>query len=390
MRKLSEIGVALIGTGFMGAVHTEALKRVGVRLVGVLGSSPEKSQDAATALGYAKSYGSLEALLADPEVHAVHVNTPNRLHLSQALACLAAGKHVLCEKPLGMDSAQSATLLAAAEAHPELATGVNYNNRFYALCQEAKSKVAHGDVGRLFHVTGSVTQDWLLYDTDYNWRVLTEEQGELRALADIGSHWLDLIHFVTGLEIEAVCADFTTVHPVRRRPLGEVATFASADPTNTEPIPITTDDYGAVLLRFAGGARGCFFVSQVSPGRKYRVAFELAGQNATLAWNSEDCESLWTGRREGFSTLERRDPSRLFPGMTDYPAGHAEGYPDSFKLCFRSFYQYIAAGVFSAPKPYPTFADGHRDNLQCDALAKSQQTGGWISTTPPPPARRGG
>ena len=390
MRKLSEIGVALIGTGFMGAVHTEALKRVGVRLVGVLGSSPEKSQDAATALGYAKSYGSLEALLADPEVHVVHVNTPNRLHLSQALACLAAGKHVLCEKPLGMDSAQSATLLAAAEAHPELATGVNYNNRFYALCQEAKSKVAHGDVGRLFHVTGSVTQDWLLYDTDYNWRVLTEEQGELRALADIGSHWLDLIHFVTGLEIEAVCADFTTVHPVRRRPLGEVATFASADPTNTEPIPITTDDYGAVLLRFAGGARGCFFVSLVSPGRKYRVAFELAGQNATLAWNSEDCESLWTGRREGFSTLERRDPSRLFPGMTDYPAGHAEGYPDSFKLCFRSFYQYIAAGVFSAPKPYPTFADGHRDNLLCDALVKSQQTGGWISTTPPPPARRGG
>ena len=131
-------------------------------------------------------------------------------------------------------------------------------------------------------------------------------------------------------------------------------------------------------------------VSQVSPGRKYRMAFELAGQNASLAWNSEDCESLWTGRREGASTLERRDPSRLFPGMTDYPAGHAEGYPDSFKLCFRSFYQYIAAGDFSAPKPYPTFADGHRDNLLCDALVASQQTGGWISTTPPTPARRGG
>ncbi len=390
MRKLSEIGVALIGTGFMGTVHTEALKRVGARLVGVLGSSPEKSQDAAAALGYAKGYTSLEALLADPEVHAVHVNTPNRLHLAQTLACLAAGKHVLCEKPLGMDSVESAALLAAAEAHPELATGVNYNNRFYALCQEAKQKVTTGEVGRLFHVTGSVTQDWLLYDTDYNWRVLTEEQGQLRALADIGSHWLDLIHFVTGLEIEAVCADFTTVHPVRYRPLGEVETFATAAIATTEPIPITTDDYGAVLLRFVGGARGCFFVSQVSPGRKYRMAFELAGQNASLAWNSEDCESLWTGRREGASTLERRDPSRLFPGMTDYPAGHAEGYPDSFKLCFRSFYQYIAAGDFSAPKPYPTFADGHRDNLLCDALVASQQTGGWISTTPPTPARRGG
>ena len=377
--KVQEIGVALIGTGFMGAVHTEALKRVGVRLVGILGSTPEKSQRAATHLGYEKHYATLEELLADPEVHAVHVNTPNRLHLSQTLACLAAGKHVLCEKPLGMDSTESAALLAAAQSHPSLATGVNYNNRFYALCQEARGKVATGEVGRLFHVTGSVTQDWLLYDTDYNWRVLTEEQGQLRALADIGSHWLDLIHFVTGLEIEAVCADFTTVHPIRRRPLGEVETFSTASVAATEPIAITTDDYGAVLLRFVGGTRGCFFVSQVSAGRKYRVAFELAGQNATLAWNSEDCESLWTGRREGASTLERRDPARVFSGASDYPAGHAEGYPDSFKLCFRSFYHYIAAGDFSTPKPYPTFTDGHRDNLLCDALIQSQQTKGWIT-----------
>jgi predicted dehydrogenase len=379
MTKLSDIGVALIGTGFMGAVHTEALKRIGVRLVGILGSTPEKSRAAAERLGFARSYATLDELLADPEVHAVHINTPNRLHLPQTLAVLAAGKHVLCEKPLGMDSRESAELVAAAESHPQLATGVNYNNRYYALCQEAHDQVTSGELGRLFHVTGSVTQDWLLYDTDYNWRVLTEEQGQLRALADIGSHWLDLIHFVTGLEIEAVCADFATVHPVRRRPRGEVETFTTASAQETEPIPISTDDYGAVLLRFVGGSRGSFFVSQVSPGRKYRVAFEVAGQNATLAWNSEDCESLWTGRRDGPSSLERRDPGRITPGASDYPPGHAEGYPDSFKMCFRNFYQYIAAGDFCAPKPYPTFYDGHRDNLLCDALVQSQQTGGWVA-----------
>jgi predicted dehydrogenase len=376
---LRTLGVALIGTGFMGAVHTEALRRVGVRLVGILGSTPQKSEAAARRWGYEKAYATLDELLADTNVQAVHVNTPNRLHLPQTLAALAAGKHVLCEKPLGMDSAESGQLVTVANAHPHLATGVNYNNRFYALCQEARERVVSGSMGRLFHITGSVTQDWLLYDTDYNWRVLREEQGELRALADIGSHWLDLIHFITGLEIEAVCADFTTVHPVRQRPLGEVETFASAGVGATEPVAISTDDYGAVLIRFAGGARGCFFVSQVSPGRKYRVAFEVAGQNATLAWNSEDCESLWTGRRGEASSLERREPGRVAIGASDYPAGHAEGYPDSFKMCFRRFYEYIAAGDFTAPKPYPTFADGHRDNLLCDALRESQQSGKWVT-----------
>ncbi len=368
----------------MGTVHTEALRRVGVNLVGVLGSTPEKSNAAATRLGLPKGYASLDELLADPEVHSVHVNTPNRLHLPQTRAALEAGKHVLCEKPLGMDATESGQLLELANKFEQLATGVNYNNRFYPLCHEARSAVSGGDIGRLFHVTGSVTQDWLLHATDYNWRVLSEEQGALRALADIGSHWLDLIHFVTGLQIEALCADFTTVHPVRQRPLGEIETFSTALAERAEPVSITTDDYGAVLLRFAGGTRGCFFVSQVSAGRKYRVSFEIAGQDKTLAWNSEDCETLWVGRRDAPSELVRRDPAQLSPlarSVSAYPGGHAEGYPDSFKMCFASFYNYIAAGDFTAPKPYPTFADGHRDNVLCEAFVKSVQTGGWISVS---------
>ena len=386
MGELREIGVALVGAGFMGVVHTEALRRVGVRLAGVLGSTPEKSVAAAERLGLPKGYGSLEELLADPVVDVVHVATPNRHHLPQVLACLTAGKHVLCEKPLGIDSTESAALLSAAQAHPELATAVNYNNRFYPLCHEARDAVARGETGRLFHVTGSVTQDWLLYETDYNWRVLTSEQGALRALADIGSHWLDLVHFVTGLEIEALCADLAIVHPIRQRPRGEVETFAggASAESETEPVRIETDDYGAVLLRFRGGARGCFFVSQVSPGRKYRVSFEVAGQQRTLAWNSEDCESLWVGRRDGPSALLRRDPALLSSAaraVSDYPAGHAEGYADSFKSCFRSFYRYIAEGNFAAPKPYPTFGDGHRDNRICDAFEASVRERRWVEVT---------
>lgn len=386
MGSLREIGVAVVGAGFMGTVHAEALRRVGVPLTGILGSTPEKSLAAAERLGLPKGYSNLEELLDDPAVQATHIATPNKHHLPQVLACLAAGKHVLCEKPLGINSQESGALLEAAHAHPQLATAVNYNNRFYPLCHEARDAVARGETGRLFHVTGSVTQDWLLYDTDYNWRVLTEEQGELRALADIGSHWLDLVHFITGLEIEALCADLAIVHPTRQRPVGEVETFSggTTPPSETEPIQVETDDYGAVLLRFRGGARGCFFVSQVSPGRKYRVALEVAGQNHTLAWNSEECESLWVGRRDAPSAHLRRDPALLSAAaraVSDYPAGHAEGYPDSFKSCFRSFYEYIAAGDFSAPKPYPTFEDGHRDNRLCDAFLTSVREQRWVEVS---------
>lgn len=377
-----DIGVAILGTGFMARVHIEALRRVGVRLVGILGSTPEKSEAAAAQWDLPRAYRDLTECLADPAVHAVHVLTPNRLHLPMVRGALAAGKHTLCEKPLAMDVAEAVEMAALAARHPELATAVNYNNRYYPLNVEAREAVLRGDVGRIFHITGSVTQDWLLYDTDYNWRVLREEQGELRALADIGAHWTDLLHTISGLEPESVCADFTTVHPKRHRPRGEVQTFAGADASaETEEVAIHTDDYGAVLIRYRGGARGCFFVSQVSPGRKYRVAYEVAGQNRTLAWNSERCEELWIGSRAETNRTVLRDPALLSPTAregSDYPGGHAEGYPDSFKMCFRDFYRAIVSGDLSAPA-YPTFEDGLRDMRLTAAIARSMKIGGWVA-----------
>ena len=381
---MREIGVAIIGTGFMSGVHVEALRRVGVTVTGIVGSTPEKSERSAAKLELPRAYASLEQLLADSAVHAVHVNTPNRLHLPQTAAALRAGKHVMCEKPLAMNSHESLELLKISAAHPRQVAAVNYNVRFYPLCHEAREMIQRGEAGRVFHITGSVAQDWLLKETDYNWRVRAEEGGALRALSDIGSHWLDLIHFITGLEVEAVFADYVTVHPVRQRPTGEVETFSNASKSDqhTEAVPVSTDDYGSVLIRFVGGTRGNLWVSQVSPGRKYCIRVEIAGQEKTIAWNSEECEQLWIGRRDAANSALMRDPSLLRDAarsVSDYPGGHAEGYPDTFKQCFRSFYHYIANGDFNAPRSFATLEDGHRDILLCDAFVESARRGSWVT-----------
>ncbi|MCZ7646771.1 MAG: Gfo/Idh/MocA family oxidoreductase [Planctomycetota bacterium] len=381
---MRDIGVAVLGTGFMGRVHVEALRRAGVGVRGALGSSAEKSRAFAERHGLAQGYRDFDAVLADREVHAVHVGTPNRLHFAQVRAALEAGKHVLCEKPLALNAEESARLVELATKRPRQAAGVNYNLRYYPLCLEARARVRAGELGRVFHVAGSYVQDWLLRESDYNWRVLEGEGGALRAVADIGTHWLDLAHAVTGLEVEAVCADLATVHPARRRPRCEVETFQGKgrQVTETEPVEITTDDYGAILLRFAGGARGSLWVSQVTAGRKNALRLELAGSRRALAWESERPNELWLGERDGPNGLLLKDPSLLGEyarRAADNPGGHNEGYADTFKQLFRDFYGYIAAGNFDAPPPYPTFADGHREMRLCEAVLDSHRRGGWVT-----------
>ena len=251
---MSKIQAAVIGSGFIGPVHVEALRRAGVPVVGILDADLHRSREAAARLQLSKAYANLDELLRDPQVHAVHIAVPNRFHFDMAKKSLACGKHVMCEKPLAMNSQESAELVKLA-AKSGCAAGVNYNIRYYPLCLEAAEQVRNGQLGRLFHVTGSYVQDWLVHDTDFNWRVLADEGGSLRAVADIGTHWLDLTQAVTGLEVEAVCADLSTVYPVRRRPTGVVETFSGkgAAPVATEPVAVDTEDYGCVMLRFRGG-----------------------------------------------------------------------------------------------------------------------------------------
>jgi len=379
---MASFRVAVIGAGFIGPVHVEGLRRAGQNVVGILGVSTEESENAAATLGLARAYESLDEVLSDDTVQAVHIATPNRLHFEMASRALKAGKHVLCEKPLAMTSKESAELVQLA-AECKRAAAVNYNLRFYPLCLDAADRVRDGAVGDVYHVTGSYVQDWLFYDTDFNWRVLAEEGGELRAVSDIGTHWLDLIHAITGLEVEALCADLYTVYPTRKRPKGEVETFSGKEsgPVATEPISITTEDYGCIMLRFRGGARGVLHVSQVNAGRKNCLRYEIAGSKQALAWNSESPNDLWIGHREKANECLMRDPALVGPTARQfihYPGGHNEGFPDTFKQCFRAFYGYIEAGDFSAPAPYPTFADGHREIVLCEAILRSHREHGWV------------
>jgi predicted dehydrogenase len=335
----------------------------------------------AQALGSARGYANYDELLADPTVAAVHLTSPNRFHFEQSRRALQAGKHVICEKPLAMNVKESAELVALSQ-QKSLVAAVCYNVRFYPLCLEVKEWIASGRLGEIYHITGSYVQDWLLHDTDFNWRVLAEDGGELRAIADIGTHWLDLVQSMTGLAVTEVCADLKTVFPVRRRPKGSVQTFQSGVAADLIDVPVTTDDYGSVLLHFDNDARGCFTVSQVYAGRKNCLRFEIAGAAGSVAWNSERPNELWVGERDRPNELLIRDPSLLQPAVrpfANYPGGHNEGFPDTFKQLFRAIYDYIDAGNFTAPKPFPTFADGHHEIVLCDAILRSQRERKWTA-----------
>ena len=374
---------AVAGTGFIGPVHVEALTRLGVRVKGILGSSPQKSEKARAALGLEKAYESYEEMLQDPDLDSIHIATPNVLHFEMAKAALEAGKHILCEKPLAMTSQETEELVGLAQLSG-LHAGVCYNIRYYPLNREARAQVQGGSLGEIYSVVGSYVQDWLLYETDYNWRVLSEQSGALRAIADIGTHWMDLVYSITGLKVSAVLADLQTVHSIRKRPKGEVETFSGKVLTEEElePVSIDTEDAGSVLFRFANGAKGQLWVSQVTAGRKNCVRYEIAGASSSLGWNSESPNELWIGQRNSPNQVLLKDPGLLQPTAShyvNYPGGHNEGFPDSFKQCFRSFYDAIVQNLPLGQVEYPTFSEGHKEVVLCEAILKSHREERWVT-----------
>ncbi len=380
------LNAAIIGAGFMGPTHTEALRRIGVQVRGILGIDDAESKKAAKTLDIPKAYRNWQEALDDPDVQVIHITTPNKLHYQMAKEGLQAGKHILCEKPLAMNARESGELVELAQKSG-LVTGLNYNMRFYPLVMEAKDKVSSGQTGEIHAIVGSYVQDWLLFPTDYNWRVLAQEGGATRAISDIGTHWLDMVQYVTGCRVTAVCADLKIVHPVRKRPKGEVETFSGKvqEVQATENVDITTEDCGTVLLRFDNGARGNLWVSQVTAGRKNCLRFEISGSKQAISWNSETPNEIWIGSRTGPNDLLLKDPGLLSESgrsATSYPGGHNEGYPDSFKQCFKAFYDYITAGDFKAPRPFATFEDGHHEILLCDAIHQSHTQGRWVEVEP--------
>ena len=379
---MEKLRVAVIGTGFVGRVHVENIRRQNhAEVVAIADQTAELAASFGAALGVARTVGDYRELLDDRAIDAVHICTPNHAHYPIARAALAAGKHVICEKPLAMTAAEAASLVELAQSQ-DVVHATSYNLRFYPNVAQMRRLIESGDVGEVLAVQGSYVQDWLFYDTDYNWRLEPEVGGASRAVADIGSHWCDLVEHVTGARIRAVCAELATFHPIRRKPKKPIETYAGKmlEPEDYEDRPIATEDFAAILLRFEGRARGALTVNQVAAGRKNRLALEIHGSRRGLAWDGERPNELWIGRRDGNNELLVKDPSLLEPEartFADLPGGHAEGYADTFKQFFRRFY--AACRDRSLAGALPGFDAGLRQLRLVEAVLRSHAEGGWVT-----------
>lgn len=378
---MKKIKVGVAGLGFIGPAHIEALRRLpGIEVVAVSETSEELAKLKAAQFGIEKYFGSYEELLKE-DIDCVHICTPNNLHFEMAKAALLAGKHVVCEKPLATTIAEGEELLKLAEVKG-LVHAVHFNIRYYPLVRQMKLMREKGELGEVYSIFGSYLQDWLFYATDYNWRLEPELSGKSKAVADIGSHLMDLLEYISGLKITEVMADFKTIHPTRKKPLKPVETYTGKilQPEDYKNVPISTEDYATVMLRFSNGNKGVITVSQVSAGRKNRLSLEIAGSKQTFAWNSESPNEMWIGRRDAANQVLMRDPSlfdRESAALISFPGGHNEGFPDTSKQMFKEVYEQIRTGNMENTK-FPTFEDGLRELLLCDRILESNEKQAWV------------
>lgn len=383
MAETKKLKIGVVGLGFIGPAHIEGIRRQGVEVHGIAEFTPELAREKAKELNIPVAYSSYEEMLADPDIDVVHVCSPNFLHFPQAKMALQAGKHVVCEKPLTITSAEAKELVELAR-EKKLVNAINFNLRFYPVNFEARHLVHQESFGNVFIVQGSYLQDWLLYPTDWNWRLDKDQGGTLRAVADIGSHWIDLVMFVTGLKVDEVFADLKTFHPIRKKPVQRVETFSNKNQpaaVEYEDKPIKTEDYASILFRFSNGARGVLSVSQVSAGRKNRLFYEIDGSESAVSWDSEHPNDLWVGHRNRMNESLIKDPSLMSDeakSVSSYPGGHAEGFPDTFKQLQKKAYAYILKNDFSVKPDFPTFLDGYISLVIEEAILKSSQTGTWV------------
>jgi predicted dehydrogenase len=382
---MKTIRTAIFGTGFMGRVHLEAVRRLEfVEAAAIAGRNAEAAQRLGAGFSVPKITNNYREILRDPAIDAVHICTPNAQHFPMAKDALNAGKHVICEKPLATSVDDGEELVALA-AERGLRNCVCHNLRFYPMVQQMRAMRKAGGLGEILVVQGTYFQDWLLYDTDWNWRVDAKAGGPSRCMADIGSHWFDLAEHVTGLRVSSLCADLQTFHPTRKQPKQSVETFASKvlRPEDYIETAVDTEDFGAVIFRMGDRARGSVTASQVSAGRKNRFSIEVYGTRASVAWNQERPDELWVGHRDTANDIFIKDPSLLKPearSYADLPGGHSEGYDDTFKQIFRRFYASIGAG--GTPE-YPQFVDGLRQLTILDAVLKSHSTRAWVDVPAP-------
>jgi predicted dehydrogenase len=383
MTFLKPIKVAVAGVGFIGPVHIESLRRAGgVEVVALFHPFENEAAEKAAAMGIPKYFTDYDQMVRESDFECVHICTPNNLHYPMAKKALEAGRHVVCEKPLATTVKEAEELLALAKKKG-LVHAVSFNLRYYPLVRQMRAMREKGELGRIYSIMGSYLQDWLFYETDYNWRLEPDKSGDSKAIADIGSHLIDLIEYVSGNSITEVMADFSTVHPTRKKPLKAVETYSGKvlAPEDYQDVPIKTEDFASVLLRFSDGSRGVVSVSQVAAGRKNRLYLEFNGSKISMAFNSEAPNELWIGKRNEANQLLMRDPSLVdkdVRSIISYPGGHNEGFGDTSKQLFRDIYAAVRTGKQPAQPSYPTFEEGLRELRLCDAIVESHRKQGWI------------
>jgi len=380
---VKRIGMGLVGAGFVGPHHVDAVRRLGfVDVVAVAGSSEASAKKKAEALGAPKAYGSYEALLDDPDVQVVHNATPNYLHYPVNAAAIAKGKHVVSDKPLAMTAAEAKTLLDAAKAKG-IVHAVTFNYRGNPLVQQARHAIARGDIGAPHFLVGYYLQDWLIKDTDYSWRLEPDKGGASSALGDIGSHWCDLAQHISGLRITHVLGDITTVVPKRKKPRGSREAFqAGGGDDQVDLVDIRVEDLASVLLRFDNGAKGSFSVGQVCAGHKNDLILEICGPQGSIRWRQEHQNELWLGHRDKANEILQKDPALIdeeIRGYAHLPGGHQEAWADAFANLMRDIYGTIAEGRkpggANHPPAFATFEDGYRANCVVEAILESAKQG---------------
>ncbi len=384
---MKRIGAGIIGGGFIGKIHAEALRRLGnVDLKAIASRNDEIALKRGEELSIEKCYGRYSDLIKDDDVEIVHICTTNDLHFAIAKECIEAGKHIVCEKPLAMTSKESAELVRLAEKKG-VVNCLCHNMRYYPLVKQAREMVRKGDLGDIRLIHGHYLQDWLFLDTDYNWRVSSEQGGASRTIADIGTHWLDMVQHVTGQKVVSVYADLTTFIPVRKKPLKEVDTYSSQElkPEDYEKVPVNTEDHGTVMLKFSGGAKGVLIACQVAAGRKNFIHFEINGSKRSVEWGGEHPNHMWIGERGRVNGEFIKNPTLMEPDAAKYagaPCGLGEGYLDTFKSILSDLYGWILSGKEMDMKEakFPTFLTGHEELVIVDAVLESSKKGKWVDT----------
>lgn len=378
---MKKIKVGIIGMGYIGESHIEAVRRIGCcELYAIASTSEATARRKAEYYGIEKYYSSVQELLADPEIDAVHNCTPNALHLAINKEIICSGKHLLSEKPLCTTYEEAMELVELKKDFPNSVAAVNFNYRLNPMVQEMRNRIAEGQIGNVRLMTGSYQQDWLLYDTDYSWRLEPEIAGPSCCIADIGSHWMDSVQHVTGHKIVEVMADLKTVIPVRKKPKTRTETFTSNVPTDFEEVSIQNEDYGAVMFHTDKGATGVYHVSELAAGHGCYLNFEINGSKASLKWNQEENDRLWMGVRDGDNRLIIRNPNAISQGAKPYTAlamGHPEGWNDAFKGNIYAFYKYILNGMQGEPV-FATLEQAAYIVKLTEAIVKSSNERRWI------------